>query len=189
MKLETKLVPTISHSISTQENCIYPIFPLLLESHFLEWVDMYKYLGVSLSHDLALGEHAQSNCSKIRGLLYKRFYYIATPLLQLCISLAVGNQVTDDTQAPINTHMCSTHHFMGFRFASMDKKQSLLAVVYHLSAVKTEQVSRLQIGGPLLESVQCCIQDCACIYRYIKAWLNLFLTTMCVIFVMLYLCT
>ena len=25
--------------------------------------------------------------------------------------------------------------------------------------------------------------------RYIKAWLNMFLTTMCVIFVMLYLCT
>ena len=91
----------------------------------------------------------------------------------------------------INTHVCSTHHFMGFKFASMDKKQSLyiLAVVYHLSAVKSEQVSRLQIGGPLLESVQCCIWDCACIYRYIKAWLNLFLTTMCVIFVMLYLWT
>ena len=84
----------------------------------------------------------------------------------------------------INTHVCSTHHFMGFKFASMDKKQSLyiLAVVYHLSAVKSEQVSCLQIGGPLLESVQCCVWDCACIYRYIKAWLNLFLTTMCVIF-------
>ena len=44
-----------------------PSSPLLLESHSLEWVDldMFKYLGFLLSHDLSWGEHDESICSRL----------------------------------------------------------------------------------------------------------------------------
>ena len=63
--------------VSRRKTASTPSSPLLLEGHSLEQVEMFKYLGVLLSHDLSWGEHVQSICSKARkilGLLYRRFY-------------------------------------------------------------------------------------------------------------------
>ena len=51
-----------------QENCIYPIITTfcLKAMHSLEHVEMFRYLDVLLPHDLSLGEHVQSICSKAR---------------------------------------------------------------------------------------------------------------------------
>ena len=78
--------------VSRRKTVSTPSSPLLLEGHSLEQVEMFKYLGVLLSHDLSWGEHVQSICSKARkilGLLYRRFYNNApgSALLQLYISL------------------------------------------------------------------------------------------------------
>ena len=54
-----------------------PSTPLLLEGHPLDQVNMFKYLGVLLSHDLSWSDHVQLICSRARkmlGLLYRRFY-------------------------------------------------------------------------------------------------------------------
>ena len=78
--------------VSRRKTVSTPSSPLLLEGHSLEQVEMFKYLGVLLSHDLSWGEHVQSICSKARkilGLLYRRSYNNApgSALLQLYISL------------------------------------------------------------------------------------------------------
>ena len=78
--------------VSRRKTVSTPSSPLLLEGHSLERVEMFKYLGVLLSHDLSWGEHVQAICSKARkilGLLYRRFYNNApsSTLLQLYISL------------------------------------------------------------------------------------------------------
>ncbi len=78
--------------VSRRRTSSTPSSPLLLEGHPLDRVEMLKYLGVLLSHDLTWGEHVQSTCSKARkilGLLYRRFYNNApgTTLLQLYLSL------------------------------------------------------------------------------------------------------
>ena len=77
--------------VSHRKTVSTPSSPLLLEGHSLERVEMFKYLGVLLSHDLSWGEHVQAICSKARkifGLLYRRFYNNApsSTLLQLYIS-------------------------------------------------------------------------------------------------------
>ena len=101
MKLGTGHPLTFSHSIGINANYMIvsrrkivstPSSPLLLEGHSLERVEMFKYLGVLLSHDLSWGEHVQAICSKARkilGLLYRRFYNNApsSTLLQLYTSL------------------------------------------------------------------------------------------------------
>ena len=79
-------------TVSCRKTVSTPSSPLLLEGNSLEQVEMFKYLGVLLSHDLSWGEHVQSICSKARkilGLLYRRFYNNApgSALLQLYISL------------------------------------------------------------------------------------------------------
>ena len=54
-----------------------PSSPLLLEGHPLDQVNIFKYVGVLLSHDLSCSEHVQFICSKARkllGLLYRQFY-------------------------------------------------------------------------------------------------------------------
>ena len=78
--------------VSRRKTVSTPSSPLLLEGHSLERVEMFKYLGVLLSHDLSWGEHVQAICSKARkilGLLYRRFYNSgpSSTLLQLYILL------------------------------------------------------------------------------------------------------
>ena len=79
-------------TISRRKAPSVPQTPLLLGGCSLEQVDIFKYLGVLLSHDLSWGGHVQSICSKARkilGLLYRRFYNNAPgdSLLQLYLSL------------------------------------------------------------------------------------------------------
>ena len=66
--------------------------PLLLNSHSLERVASFKYLGVLLSFDLSWSQHIETICCKARkllGLIYRRYFNHAdTPtLLRLYISL------------------------------------------------------------------------------------------------------
>ena len=53
--------------VSRRKTVSTPSSPLLLEGHSLERVEMFKYLGVLLSHDLSWGEHVQAICSKAIG--------------------------------------------------------------------------------------------------------------------------
>ncbi len=55
--------------VSCRRTSSTPSSSLLLEGHPLDRVEMFKYLGVLLSHDLTWGEHVQSTCSKARKIL------------------------------------------------------------------------------------------------------------------------
>ena len=83
IKLGTGPAPTISHSteikcqymfVSCKKTVSTPSSPLLLEGHSLEQVEMFKYLGVLLSHHLSWGEHvafsAEDSIIMLQVVLY-----------------------------------------------------------------------------------------------------------------------
>ena len=65
---------------------------LKLDDQPLQRVDVYKYLGLLISHDLSWSEYIHTICNKTKkllGMLHRRFYQHAdsNTLLQMYISL------------------------------------------------------------------------------------------------------
>ena len=77
--------------VSRKRSSITPA-SLILQGHYLECVECFKYLGLLLSTDLSWTAHVETVCSKAKkllGLLYRKYYQYAEPqiLFQLNISL------------------------------------------------------------------------------------------------------